>query len=90
MTETPESTGQTQYGDRPDTPSRLGQVTAWTVIIAGVVFVVAAIFFSGFFLGWHSGGHYGWHRGYNGWRGGACPMMESDEMMESGGMMGPG
>ena len=38
MTETPESTGQPQYGDRPDAPSRLGQVTAWTVIIAGVVF----------------------------------------------------
>ena len=61
MTETPESraepttvTAQPRYDDRYDRPSRLGQVLAWVVIIAGVVFVVAVIFFSGFFLGWSS------------------------------------
>ena len=47
-------------------------MTAWVVIVAGVVFVVAVIFFSGLFLGWSSGAHYGWHRGYYGGRG--CPI----------------
>lgn len=43
---------------------RLTTVAAWVGIVAGVVFVVAVIFFSGFFLGAHSGGHRGgWHHG---------------------------
>ena len=96
MTQTPESsaepttvTGQSGNDDRNGAPSRLGQVTAWVVIVAGVVFVVAVIFFSGLFLGWSSGAHYGWHRGYYGGHGG-CPMMgEPGEMMGPGGPMGP-
>lgn len=40
--------------------SRLGAAAAWVGIAAGVVFIVAVIFFSGFVLGAHSGGH---HRG---------------------------
>lgn len=40
--------------------SRLGAAAAWVGIVAGVVFIVAVIFFSGFILGAHSGGH---HRG---------------------------
>ena len=75
MTETPESTiepttatGQLQYDDRYGARSRLGQVAAWVLIIAGAVFVVAVIFFSGLVLGWSSGGHDGWHRGYSGRR----------------------
>ena len=86
MTETPESraepttvTGQPRYDDRYDRPGRLSQVLAWVGIIAGVLFVVAMIFFSGFFLGWSSGGHYGWHRGYDGDRNGCYS-----------GQMGPG
>ncbi|WP_286137221.1 hypothetical protein [Mycobacterium sp. IS-3022] len=39
--------------------SRLGAVAAWVGIVAGVVFVVAVIFFSGFIIGAHSGGHHG-------------------------------
>lgn len=77
----------------PTTASRLGQVAAWVVIVAGVVFVVAVIFFSGLFLGWSSGSHYGWHRGYYGGHTGTCPMMGPDGMMGPGGMggiMGPG
>ena len=42
-------------------PSRLNQVAAWVGIVAGVVFIVAAIFFSGFALGAHSGKGYGGH-----------------------------
>jgi hypothetical protein len=82
MTQTPESraepttvSGQSGNDDRNSTPSRLGQVTAWVVIVAGVVFVVAVVFFSGLFLGWSSGAQYGWHRGYYGGRDGTCPMM---------------
>jgi len=37
--------------------SRLTAVAAWVGIVAGVVFIVAVVFFSGFFLGAHSGGH---------------------------------
>lgn len=36
--------------------SRLTAVAAWVGIVAGVVFIVAVIFFSGFILGAHSGG----------------------------------
>jgi hypothetical protein len=46
----------------PRRPSRLTAVAAWVGIVAGVVFIVAVIFFSGFFLGAHSGGgHRGGH-----------------------------
>jgi hypothetical protein len=44
----------------PRRHSRLTVVAAWVGIVAGVVFIVAVIFFSGFILGAHSGGH---HRG---------------------------
>ena len=41
-----------------DRPGRLYQGLAWVGITAGVVFIVAVVFFSGFFLGKHSGsGH---------------------------------
>lgn len=71
--------------------NRLYRVLAWVGIVAGIVFIVGAVFFSGFFAGKASGG-YGWHRGHqsgqmqpNGQAGG-CPMMQ---MMQPGGM-GPG
>lgn len=37
-------------------PSTLNKVLAWVGIVAGIVFIVATIFFSGFVLGAHSGG----------------------------------
>lgn len=63
---------------------------AWVAIIAGVVFVVAVIFFSGFFLAWSADSHHGWHRASNGGRGGTCPMMGPGGMTRPGEMMGPG
>jgi hypothetical protein len=95
MIETPQSSGEPtivtgQYDDRYGGPSRLGQVAAWVVIIAGVVFVVGVIFFSGLLLGWSAGSHHGWHRGYYFGRDGTCQMMGPGGMMEPGGMMGPG
>jgi hypothetical protein len=97
MTQTPESraepttvTGQSGNDDLDGAPSRLGQVTAWVVIVAGVVFVVAVVFFSGFFLGRSSDGHHGWHRGYYCGGDGTWPMMGPGGMTGPGGMMGPG
>jgi hypothetical protein len=58
-------------------PGRLYQVVAWVGIVAGVVFIVAVVFFSGFFLGRHMGpahGHFGPHHGrgvhffHHGWK----------------------
>ena len=55
-----------RYDDRYGRPNRLNQALAWVGIVAGVLFVVAMIFFSGFFIGGSVGGHYGGHhRGYH-------------------------
>jgi hypothetical protein len=82
MTETPrtssESTTETAGQERP---SRLSQAAAAVGIIAGVVFIVGVIFFSGFFLGSKSEQH----RGPQVMR---CEMGGSGGGM--GGMMGPG
>ncbi|ORA76054.1 hypothetical protein BST25_03525 [Mycobacterium heidelbergense] len=88
-----------RYDDPNERPSRLGQVAATVGIIAGVVFVVAVVFFSGVLLG----GYYGGYGGFDGrsvyqmgpgGKAGACPMMGRDGMMgprqmSPGGMMGP-
>lgn len=82
MTETPrtssESTSETAGQERP---SRLSQAAAAVGIIAGVVFIVGVVFFSGFFLGSKSEQHRG-------------PQVMRCEMGGSGGgmgdMMGPG
>ncbi len=46
-------------------PNRLYQAAAWVAIVAGTMFIVAVVFFSGFILGKHSGGpgHFGRHGG---------------------------
>ena len=43
-------------------PNRLQQAAAWVGIVAGTVFVLATIFFTGFILGHQSGG--GGHGGH--------------------------
>lgn len=73
MTETPEArtepttvVGQSRSDDRDGRPNRLNQALAWVGIVAGVLFVVALIFFSGFILGRASGHHDGGgHHGYH-------------------------
>ncbi len=40
----------------PGRTTRLFQVAAWVAIVAGTLFIVGAVFFTGFFLGRHSGG----------------------------------
>jgi hypothetical protein len=64
-------------------PSKLTAVAAWVGIVAGTVFVVAVIFFSGFILGAHSGG--GGHH----WGGGPGEHRGGGQMHEDGRPMGP-
>ncbi|WP_174397543.1 hypothetical protein [Mycolicibacterium sphagni] len=47
-----------------DRPNRLYQAAAWVAIVAGTIFIVGAVFFTGFALGRHSGG--GWHHPHQG------------------------
>jgi hypothetical protein len=86
MTETPESPNESTTAIAQgaatagrERPSRLGQAAAAVGIVAGVVFIVGAVFFSGFFLGSRSEHHRG-------------PEVMRCEMGGSGGMggMGPG
>jgi hypothetical protein len=63
-TATPPTEASPAVVAEPRGHSRLTAVAAWVGIVAGVVFIVAVVFFSGFFLGAHSGGgHHGGHRG---------------------------
>jgi hypothetical protein len=76
-------------------PSRLNQALAWVGIVAGSLFIVAAIFFSGFFLSWSLGGPSDQHMGPGPM---ACcsqmkpgdQMMKPDEHTKPGAMMPPG
>jgi hypothetical protein len=91
MTETAESPSESTAtaADRsaetasPERPSRLGQAAAWVGIVAGVVFIVGAVFFSGFFLASRLE-----HR--SGPQVMRCEMGGSGEGKGPSGMMGPG
>jgi hypothetical protein len=70
-------------------PSRLNQALAWVGIVAGGLFIIAAIFFSGFFLSWGLGGPHHGHMGPGTMA--CCSEMKSGEhMMKSGEHMAPG
>jgi hypothetical protein len=68
-------------------PSRLNQALAWVGIVAGGLFIVAAIFFSGFFLSSGLGGPHHGHMGSGTMA--CCSDMKADEHMKPGAMMGP-
>ena len=89
------------YGPAPvaPRPNRLYQAAAWVAIVAGIVFIVGAVFFTGFALGRHSGGGPGgWHHHRDGdsqefhRRGGpgSGPGMMPGGPMGPMGPMGPG
>lgn len=42
-------------------PPRVFQAAAWVAIVAGIVFIIAVIFFTGYTLGRHAGFHGGHH-----------------------------
>jgi hypothetical protein len=69
-------------------PSRLNQALAWVGIVAGGLFIVAAIFFSGFFLSSSLGGPSDEHMGPGHMA--CCSQMKPDEHMKPGAMMPPG
>lgn len=93
MTDSTEAITDTSLAPAPATEvahrnTRLYQVLAWVGIVAGILFIVGAVFVSGFLAGRTADG-YGWHRGAQsgqmqpgGPMGGGCPMMQ----MQPGGM----
>ena len=92
MTETPENPtvqiatatdpAPAPVAARNRTP-RVFQAAAWVAIVAGIVFIVSAIFFTGYTLGRHSGNH-GWHHGHK-----QHAMMHHHRMGGPGGPGGP-
>ena len=80
---------------QPTRPSRLNQALAWVGIVAGGLFVVGAIFFSGFFLNWSEHMHMGMGHAAMGHESKDCcaDMKPGDHMMKPGAMgpemMGP-
>jgi hypothetical protein len=95
MSDTPESSaesttvlgthgaGASTHGDvRNGGRSRLNQAAAWVGIVAGTLFIVAVIFFSGFFFAW-PGSHHGD-------AGDCCAHMGAGKMMNAEHMAGPG
>jgi hypothetical protein len=85
-----DTTDVAQPTDGPGTAqhqsNRLNQALAWVGIVAGGLFIVAAVFFSGFFLRSSMGGH---HMG-PGKMDDCCSQMKSGDHMAQGSMMGPG
>lgn len=89
------ATEETPRHDRPNTVNRIAAVVG---IVAGVVVIVAVIFFSGFVLGVHSGsfgrdhhgGEFGMMNQYGGQPMGPGGQPMGPGQMGPGGMMGPG
>jgi len=76
---------------RKHRPNRVYQAAAWVAIVAGVVFIVSAIFFAGFTLGRNSdGGFGGHHRGYGEMGSRSAPLMPGMRPDRPMGPMGPG
>src|SRR5213595_2671190 len=85
MTDTPESSTErtAAAGER----QVVNQVLAWTGIVAGGVFIVAVVFFSGFYIGRSTDG-FGGDRGYH--HGTPAPGMMGPGMMGPYGQWSPG
>jgi hypothetical protein len=71
-----------QHKNSRPQPSRLNQALAWVGIVAGGLFIVAGIFFSGFFLSWSEQPS---PRPMD-----CCSHMKPGEQMKPGAMMAPG
>jgi hypothetical protein len=74
-----------------DRPNRSNSILVWVGIVAGVVFIVAVVFFSGFFIGRSSSGNFrgGYHQPGMMWPTQTGPYGQTGPgMMGPGGMMG--
>ena len=97
MTETPvtptESNTTTvspaRYERDDRSPNRVYQALAWVGIVAGTLFIVALIFFSGFVAGRAVDGP-SWRHGYSNMQTGPGGMSGHGGMMGPGGMPGTG
>jgi hypothetical protein len=78
--------GHRSKNSRPR-PSRLNQALAWVGIVAGGLFIVAAVFFSGFFLSWSLSGPGHDHQGPAPMA--CCADMKPGEQMKPGAMTAP-
>lgn len=74
-----------------DGRNRSNSILVWVGIVAGVVFIVAVIFFSGFFIGRNASGNFrgGYHQPGMMWPSQTGPSGQWPGMMGPGGMMGP-
>jgi hypothetical protein len=95
MTDTTDATATEQPSSPEHRPGRLNKALAWVGIVAGGLFIVGAIFFSGFFLSWSEHMHMG-HAAMAPESKDCCAdmkpgdMKHDDHMMKPGDMPGPG
>jgi hypothetical protein len=59
----PTTTTPSLWGDRPNRPHKLYALAALVVIVAGIVFIFAVVFWTGIMIGAHGGGHERHHEG---------------------------
>ncbi|OWL93638.1 hypothetical protein B7435_32900 [Mycolicibacterium peregrinum] len=87
MTEPSESRVETEMPNTAPTRQHnpVGQVAAWVGIVAGIVFIIAVVFFSGVYTASYTTHRY-WDSGYHHSQGQQVPGCT----MGPGGMMGPG
>ena len=58
-------TASTAPQAEPNRPHRIYKLAALVVIVAGIVFIFAVVFWTGLMIGAHNGGH---HRHHGGWK----------------------
>jgi hypothetical protein len=59
----PTTTTPSRWGHRPNRPHKLYALAALVVIVAGIVFIFAVVFWTGIMIGAHGGGHERHHEG---------------------------
>ena len=68
-------TGSTAPQAEPNRPHRIYKLAALVVIVAGIVFIFAVVFWTGLMIGAHQGGHHGHH--------GGCKHSHQSSMMQN-------
>jgi hypothetical protein len=65
-----------QWGNRR--PGGIFRLAAFVVIVAGIVFIFAVVFWTGIFIGAHGGGHERHHEGHEGRHSSQSEMTENE------------